>query len=116
VHPSEIAHPRNTYVFRLQSVRGLAAIVVAFYHSLQAFPPDPRWARLYRGLMNIIYGPGAVFTFLILSGFVLGLSLARHRDRTFGHIWPFLVRRFWRLWPAIFVLSIFYEILGWIFD
>jgi peptidoglycan/LPS O-acetylase OafA/YrhL len=94
----------------------LAAIVVAFYHSLEMFVPSGAWARIYRGASNILYGPGAVFTFLILSGFVLGLSLARHHYYSLANVPTFLVRRFWRLWPGMLGIAVIYEVYGLISD
>jgi peptidoglycan/LPS O-acetylase OafA/YrhL len=119
VHPSETTKPRSAFVWRLQSVRGIAALVVAVYHSVEVFPATPNWTKFYRGLTNLFYGPGAVFTFFILSGFVLGLSLARKGKSGVSDIWPFLKHRFWRLFPALLGTTLIYvgfqdAILSWL--
>jgi peptidoglycan/LPS O-acetylase OafA/YrhL len=53
-------------------------------------------------------GRGPFFTFFILSGFVLGLSLARKGKSGASDIWPFLKHRFWRLFPALLGTTLIY--------
>ena len=55
----------------LDSVRGIAALVVAFYHSLRPFAEIPRGD----GIISVLNGHTAVLFFFILSGFVLSGSL-----------------------------------------
>jgi peptidoglycan/LPS O-acetylase OafA/YrhL len=51
----------------LDSVRGIAAMLVAFYHSLRPFSEIPRDT----GFIAVLNGHTAVLFFFILSGFVL---------------------------------------------
>jgi peptidoglycan/LPS O-acetylase OafA/YrhL len=58
------------FIGRLQSVRGLAALTVAAYHSILAFAPEGHVDHVRLVALDILYGEGAVFVFFILSGFV----------------------------------------------
>ena len=62
----------------LDGVRGLAALYVVVYHvSLRAFPGYPyAGAPFWAGWFA--YGRFAVLVFIVLSGFSLALSPARH--------------------------------------
>ncbi|MFD7705796.1 acyltransferase family protein [Streptomyces sp. NPDC059786] len=87
------------HVLGLDGLRGLAALYVLLFHCwLYTFPgyPDssaPGW------LDGLMFGRLAVVFFLVLSGFSLALSPARHGWRL-GGIAPFLRRRAWRILPA----------------
>jgi peptidoglycan/LPS O-acetylase OafA/YrhL len=102
------ASSRSTFVLQLQSVRALAALVVAGCHSVN-FPnhfEDTRWARV---AMNVLYGPGAVFVFFIISGFVLALTLEK-KPRTFGTYRHFIWKRITRLFPALIFSTCAYAV------
>lgn len=83
----------------LDGVRGLAALYVVMNHVfLRAFPGypvdnAPFWAGVF------IYGRFAVVVFIVLSGFSLALSPARHGWRLDG-ISRFAYRRARRILPA----------------
>jgi peptidoglycan/LPS O-acetylase OafA/YrhL len=62
---------------RLQSIRGLAALIVAFHHSFNLFPFPVFPARILRAVENVVSPQAAILTFFILSGYVLGLSLGK---------------------------------------
>ncbi|MEU3984311.1 acyltransferase [Streptomyces sp. NPDC026672] len=92
----------------LDGLRGLAALYVVLFHCwLLTFPGFPRnsgpaW------LGWLMYGRLAVVFFLVLSGFSLALSAARHGWRLGGTA-RFLRRRAWRILPpywAALVLSL----------
>lgn len=101
----------KAFIQRLQSVRGLAALTVAASHSLEAFNFQGKEASVKRLLGNIAYGPGAVFVFFILSGFVLGLTLSRKKPHDWSVCIDFLKRRFFRLFPVMLFSTVVY----WIF-
>src|SRR5262249_58554487 len=83
----------------LDGVRGLAALFVVVNHVfLRAFPGypvdrAPFWAAPF------IYGRFAVVVFIVLSGFSLALSPARHGWRLDG-VASFARRRALRILPA----------------
>jgi peptidoglycan/LPS O-acetylase OafA/YrhL len=83
----------------LDGIRGLAALYVVFNHiflrTFPGYPVDhaPDWAGWF------IYGRFAVVVFILLSGFSLALSPARHGWRLDG-IARFAYRRARRILPA----------------
>jgi peptidoglycan/LPS O-acetylase OafA/YrhL len=98
---------RSTFVLPLQSVRALAALVVAAFHSIQMvrFGRAQDWGVDFA--QNIFNGRSAVFVFFIISGFVLGLTL-ENRPRNLATCQGFIWRRFKRLFPAIFFSACVY--------
>lgn len=95
-------------------MRGLAALSVALFHSLQVFNFDPSASRMRRFFTNIAYGPGDVLIFFVLSGFVLGLSILRGDGGDIGAVKSFLWKRFFRLFPMILastaLLSVYFRL------
>ncbi|MFE4964296.1 acyltransferase family protein [Streptomyces sp. NPDC056660] len=82
----------------LDGLRGLAALYVVLFHCwLYTFPgyPDSSAPPWLKGLM---FGRLAVVFFLVLSGFSLAISPARHGWRPVG-VAQFLRRRAWRILP-----------------
>jgi peptidoglycan/LPS O-acetylase OafA/YrhL len=97
----------------LDGVRGLAALYVVVNHVfLRAFPGypvvhAPFWARW------LIYGRFAVVVFIVLSGFSLALSPARHGWRLDG-ISRFARRRARRILPAYWAALAFSLAVAWL--
>ena len=82
----------------LDGLRGLAALYVVLFHCwLYAFPGYPNSAAP-RVLDVLMFGRIAVVFFLVLSGFSLAISPARHGWRS-GGVVQFLRRRAWRILP-----------------
>ncbi|MGR4866411.1 acyltransferase family protein [Caulobacter sp. LARHSG274] len=86
----------------LQSAHGVAAAVVLVHHTLMVFQSDGLLAAAAR----YSEGPAhmAVVFFFVLSGFVLTLSLER-RGLSVTSIGSFLVRRGFRIFPAIWLAT-----------
>ncbi|MFF1628874.1 acyltransferase family protein [Streptomyces sp. NPDC058272] len=82
----------------LDGLRGLAALYVVLFHcwllTFPGFPENsgPAW------LGWLMYGRIAVVFFLVLSGFSLAISPARHGWRL-GGVAQFMRRRAWRILP-----------------
>jgi peptidoglycan/LPS O-acetylase OafA/YrhL len=97
----------------LDGIRGLAALYVVINHVfLRAFPGypvdhAPFWAGWF------IYGRFAVVVFIVLSGFSLALSPARHGWRLDG-ISRFAQRRAWRILPAYWAALAFSLVVAWL--
>jgi peptidoglycan/LPS O-acetylase OafA/YrhL len=97
----------------LDGLRGLAALFVVVNHVfLRAFPGypvdrAPFWAAWF------IYGRFAVVVFIVLSGFSLALSPARHGWRLDG-IARFAVRRARRILPAYWAALAFSLAVAWL--
>ena len=93
---------------RLESLRGFFALTVAVHHALLIIQGQGRAEQLMRGAHNIFYGQGAVLSFFILSGLVLGQSLRRSGGKA---LWTFYMRRFLRIYPALVASLVFACIL-----
>ena len=93
----------------LDSVRGIAAVLVLFYHVICS-----HWDWTLKGnLSKIIFnGTGAVAMFFVLSGLVLSLKLIRQNTEiTSKFMSVFVVKRIFRLYPAFLFTLIFYVYL-----
>ena len=107
-----VAHTRQR-VAGLDGLRGLAALYVVVNHVfLRAFPGypvdhAPFWAGWF------IYGRFAVVVFIVLSGFSLALSPARHGWRLDG-ISQFARRRARRILPAYWAALAFSLVVAWL--
>jgi peptidoglycan/LPS O-acetylase OafA/YrhL len=106
------AHVRRQ-VLGLDGLRGLAALYVVLFHCwLYTFPgyPDssaPPW------LDGLMFGRVAVVFFLVLSGFSLAISPARHGWRS-GGVAQFLRRRAWRILPPYWAALVMSLIISWL--
>ncbi len=77
----------------LESMRGIAAVMVVLYH-FQV--PSPLVANRFIHHCNVM-----VDFFFVLSGYVIALNY-QHRLNTFSDLITFQKRRFWRLYPLHF--------------
>jgi len=108
-----VAGPRRKRLAGLDGIRGLAALYVVIDHVfLRAFPGypvdhAPFWAGWF------IYGRFAVVVFIVLSGFSLALSPARHGWRL-GAVSDFAQRRAWRILPAYWAALAFSLAVAWL--
>ena len=99
--PAADARPATTgRIGSLDSLRGIAALVVVFYHLSLVVPGVWRHLMAIPPMRILLAGGEAVYLFFVLSGFVLYLSLHRH-DRD-GWL-TFAARRLARLWPPVAV-------------
>lgn len=114
------------FITALESVRGIAAVVVLLSHACSVLAGE-NWALLLRTvwsldtgeevfrrvLLALLNGNAAVSLFFVLSGFVLALSLRRD-DRPFGvKAGAFTARRFLRIYPALAVNLVMTVVLLW---
>ncbi len=97
----------------LDGLRGLAALFVVVNHVfLRAFPGSPvDHAPFWAGWF--IYGRFAVVVFIVLSGFSLALSPARHGWRL-DHVSRFARRRARRILPAYWAALAFSLAVAWL--
>jgi peptidoglycan/LPS O-acetylase OafA/YrhL len=107
----------------LDSVRGIAATIVVFYHAILTIPGsfedrlalrangfDERFAWLYLTPLRILVaGPAAVYLFFVLSGFVLTLSLGGGGRETYA---TFMLKRIVRIWLPFAVAILISAILA----
>ena len=93
---------------RLEALRGYAALMVAYAHSIGAAALLSPSSVFIKKLLAIVGNGGVGVTiFFVLSGHVLSLSLGRAGPVSFRSWWVFVVRRFLRIFPAMFVCLLF---------
>jgi peptidoglycan/LPS O-acetylase OafA/YrhL len=106
---------------RLESLRGIAALAVVITHASATFPIDGNdafWATHLRDqtlgglalyILDCLFSSGAaIVLFFVLSGYVLALSLRRAK----ASIGSYLVRRLFRLMPAMWVSIVIYALVA----
>jgi peptidoglycan/LPS O-acetylase OafA/YrhL len=109
----DLHDPHRRRLAGLDGIRGLAALYVVINHVfLRAFPGypvdhAPFWAGWF------IYGRFAVVVFIVLSGFSLALSPARHGWRL-DRISGFAARRARRILPAYWAALAFSLAVAWL--
>ena len=92
---------QQKHIVELQSLRGIAALTVLFAHTLKYYETSPGFGFWATALLN---AHAAVVFFYVLSGYVLVRSLDQQvldRDKIAG----FYLRRLFRIYPAVFVMS-----------
>jgi peptidoglycan/LPS O-acetylase OafA/YrhL len=93
---------RNTHIPQLQSLRGLAAMLVLVSHCALYFTLSPERRLQVETILN---GHAAIVIFFVLSGYVLSLSLNRVA-LTVNNISSYVFRRFFRIVPAMWAASL----------
>lgn len=94
-------------IYFLDSLRGIAAIMVVFYHFIGWHYSTNIKFHLSSLLFN---GSDAVSFFFVLSGLVLSIGLFKTVDKL--NIWNYTYRRVLRLYPA-YVLIVLLNFLYW---
>ena len=100
---------------RLESARGIAALLVVLGHcfgnaciirmDLPLYEQRGTWEYVTRLITALFNGQGAVLFFFVLSGFVLEELLTRHLPADSARAYArYLVRRICRLYPAHLVV------------
>lgn len=103
---------------QLEALRGVAAMTVVVFHVIASVPVKTTALTdlgLVGGLSSFLLpglfnGSGAVTLFFVLSGFVLGCNVDAARTITVGGYTGFIVRRLFRIVPALW-LSVFLAML-----
>jgi peptidoglycan/LPS O-acetylase OafA/YrhL len=86
---------------RLESLRGLAALLVCVHHGMSVFADNVPLGAM-SALLYAFNSASAVIFFFALSGYVLGRALERD-----GNFLPYLTRRLFRLLPPFVVVVLF---------
>ncbi len=93
----------------LDALRGVAAVIVLFYHFFRLWTgvPHTRWIeRLFTAtpLRLLVAGRAAVVLFFVLSGFVLSLPRLQGKERGYAR---YLLKRVCRIYlPYVFALAL----------
>ncbi len=98
--PSAIRAPGKVYP--LESLRGMAAIIVALFHY-----PTSSWLTSNPLVRN---GPLMVDLFFVLSGFVIAMNYLSRLDN-WREALDFMRKRFWRLYPLHFITLILFVLV-----
>lgn len=104
--------PVRRQVPGLDGLRGLAALYVVLFHcrlyTFRGYPNStaPAWLDV------LMFGRLAVVFFLVLSGFSLAISPARHGWRS-GGVAAFLRRRAWRILPPYWAALAMSLVISW---
>lgn len=95
------------FIPQLESLRGIAALSVLLGHCYRMtgrIGGLPDAVEPLAWVLNIVFDPQpAVILFFVLSGFVLGIQLRREPVATPITYLSFLIRRFFRLVPALWL-------------
>src|SRR5258708_7863764 len=94
------ANSKAEHHHRLESLRGVAALMVAGYHSFDVLEFHGWQHSAFTGIRILFNGNAAVILFFVLSGLVLGLSLERSKEPFGVSYGLFCVRRILRICPA----------------
>lgn len=86
----------------IQSLRGLAALLVVYTHARYFLPGDAGQTIAQEILRPAAMG---VDLFFLLSGFIMVLT-TRNNDSTKLYAWDFLIKRFARIWPLYAAVSV----------
>lgn len=93
----------------LDSIRGIAAVLVLIYHVICSHWDWTTYGKLSKIIFN---GTGAVAMFFVLSGLVLSLKLLdTDQDISYKFMNEFAIKRILRLYPAFLFSLIFYVFL-----
>src|SRR5688572_29308449 len=90
---------------RLESVRGLAALMVAGYHAFGVYDSTGAAHWILVGLCALFNGHAAVTVFFVLSGIVLGMGLQRAGQLSGSRFAVYGVRRLFRIYPVFFLTT-----------
>ena len=104
--PREIHSGR---LHHLDSLRGIAALGVAFQHSTAAFEFGKTKEYIYP-----LFGLSPVVFFFLLSGFVLSRSLDVEKGPTLSGVIGYCIRRIFRLCPAMLVSMLISALIAWL--
>jgi peptidoglycan/LPS O-acetylase OafA/YrhL len=101
----------------LDAVRGLAALVVVFFHiKVMLAPITDTLSKPYRLWAKIMdHGHDSVVVFIVLSGFVLTLPIVRAgKIQLNGGALDYFRRRARRILPPYFAAFLIFVLVGWI--
>lgn len=85
----------------LDGLRGLAILLVLFFHTYSRWPDYMPWASIHKDFYVFKFGFLGVQLFFLISGFVIYMTLQRCNSLT-----EFMFRRWLRLFPAMLIGSV----------
>lgn len=100
--PKVSAGSGSTYFAGIQSLRGIAALLVVVYHLVDAEAIYGQGPKILDGIAR--FGYAGVDVFFVISGFVMA-TIAAQRFGSFEHAGSFLVRRALRILPLYWLYT-----------
>lgn len=94
----------------IQALRGIAAVLVVITHSSRALT-SPLGQEYFWDLF--VHGALGVDLFFIISGFIMVLTTQKC-DGSKTYVADFVIKRFSRIWPLLFVVSMVYLLVHWL--
>jgi len=95
------SYKSNTRLQHLDGLRGLAILLVIFYHAYVRWSEIVPWGEAYTEVPLLKNGNLGVQLFFMISGFVILMTLEKCKN-----IFEFLKRRWYRLFPAMLFCTI----------
>ncbi|MEW6394285.1 MAG: acyltransferase family protein [Pseudomonadota bacterium] len=105
---TKMQSPNRTYNLEADELRGAAALLVFFYHSINSgissVMQTAKWPMSSNPFVSIIYeGHTGVSLFMVLSGYILSSGTFGREIQYFG----FLKNRILRIFPLMIVVLVF---------
>ncbi|MCG8986571.1 acyltransferase [Delftia acidovorans] len=93
----------------IQALRGMAAVLVVLTHARVVFSQGAGQEIAWKFL---VHGAVGVDLFFIISGFIMVLT-TQNCDGSARYCTDFVIKRFSRIWPLLFVVSVIYFFIAW---
>ena len=95
----ETPRPASRVILPIQYLRGIAAMMVVWFHSAEQLDGS-------KALVPNSFGNSGVDIFFVISGFILSLSVIRERSHPgVQPMWEFMKRRFIRIYPIYWIIA-----------
>lgn len=94
--------PSKSRIKYLDGLRGVAILLVVLFHSYARWQSIYPYKDMFNNVKIFYFGWIGVQLFFIISGFVIALTLEKSKSMS-----DFMIRRWLRLFPAMFVCSLF---------
>lgn len=110
IYGPDVPPPATRHYGQLDSLRGVAALIVVFGHYARLTDESlfgPRVRMLHDVLLPLINGTASVIVFFLLSGFVLSLPYKRRKEQPYGTFFLRRVARIYLPYLAALALAVF---------
>lgn len=102
-------NPNHNRIARLDGLRGIAILLVIYWHYIANFIPSDGFLGVVRKLSYLSWS--GVDLFFVLSGFLIGSILLDNKDSK-NYFAAFYVRRICRIFPIYYLMVILFLIIS----